>query len=126
MKRDGGRIGFHADELDQLITNRQRGAYEWLLTLRQVEKYRTILGQRLLEVKYGELTMQTVCVLERIANHFDLKPDSEWLANSSKKIRPKLGKNKFFEPLILPPNICEEFNDYQKKYGFLNRAIPQQ
>jgi hypothetical protein len=125
LKRDGVRIGYQADELDRLISNRQRGAYEWLLSLREVEKHRAALGQRLLEIKFDDLVTQTGSILERIVNRFDLKPDSQWLANASKMIRPKRSNNKAFEPLILPPRICEEFNDYQRKYGFHHRATSE-
>lgn len=125
IKRAGVSIGYCAEEVDRLITNRQRGALEWLLSLHEVEKHRAALGQRLLEIKYDDLVTQTIDVLERIANRFDLKQDSEWLANASKMIRPRQSNNNACKSFILPRGICEEFNNYQEKYGFPHRATPE-
>ena len=124
IKRDGIINYGLSEEVDLLVTNEQMGAYEWLLSMKEVDKYRPVLGECLLEIKYTDLIFDGTAVMIKIANHFDLKIDSTWLKNSVNMISPKNAVYKLREPLVLPQNICEQFNHYQQRYGFSNRAKP--
>lgn len=123
IKRHGKKVGFYADEVDQLTTHKQKGAYEWLLSLHEVDKHREALGARLLEIKYADLVAETEMELLKISSHFELEQDTEWLRRAANMIRQKDINKTVFEALGLPPKICRVFNDNQERYGFLNRAV---
>lgn len=124
LKRDGARIGFPLDEMGRLNTHLQKAAFEWLLTMIEVDKHRQVLNGRFLEVKYADLVCHPVNILESIVSFSGLRHDNEWMSNVSRSVRHNQSCNKEFEPLILPPKICELFNQYQFKYDFHRRAVP--
>ena len=125
LKRDGVKVGFLSDEMDRLTTHRQRAAFEWLLSLKEVERHSQALGCRLLEINYNDLISQSVIVLEKIAIFSDLRRNGEWIIKSLELIKQNQSINKEFDPLILPPGVCELFNNYQNKYGFKRMATPE-
>lgn len=126
IKRDGKKIGFYADEVDLLTTHRQKGAYEWLLSLHEVNRRRAELGLRLLEVKYSDLLMHPENELLKIVRELNLVPDAEWMRRALMMIRPIQERAQKIEALVLPTGLCQAFNEYQKKYGFPNRATTEQ
>ena len=44
LAKDGIAAGYYAGEVSQLATDEQRGAYEWLLSMREIDAWRTRLG----------------------------------------------------------------------------------
>lgn len=120
-------LGFDPNEIEMLVTDRQKGACEWLLSLMEVEKYRSTLGGRLLDVRYEDLITHPRNVLEMIAEHFNFTKDVDWLERASNMIgvdKSAMNKEQKFAPLYLPVGICVEFNKYQRKFQFNNMAIP--
>jgi hypothetical protein len=110
-----------ADEVDQLTTNVEVGALEWLVSLSEVNAHRNSLGNALLEVHYDKLTHNPNEQLTTICSHFGIKPEDLWLEESTKKLDSER-KNKG-NPVVLPPKMCAAFNAFQDQYGFEGRAI---
>lgn len=113
---------FTAGAVAQLISNAQRGAYEWLTSLGEADRWRATLGERLLEITYRDLTRDTKGVFARLAEHVGAAAPDEWLAQAEAMVSPER-KNKGGE-LRLPPHMAEQFNKYQERYGYENRAEP--
>jgi Sulfotransferase family len=55
LERDGRASGYYPDEVGLLATDAQRGAYEWLLSLHEVQAWRACLGSRFCELRYQDL-----------------------------------------------------------------------
>ena len=55
LEFDGIAAGHYPDEVSQLTTDAQRGAYEWLLSLHEVNAWRGRLGSRLIELRLDDL-----------------------------------------------------------------------
>jgi hypothetical protein len=123
LERDGIAAGYYADEVDQLVSDAQRGAYEWLLTMHEVEAWRGRLDQRLIEVRYEDLINDTRTTVNRIAKQLGLSCPAPWLDSFSQQVNetPKCG----LERLELPANMCRDFNGFQEKFGFIGRAVPR-
>jgi len=121
MAEEGpGRGHFSAEEVARLTTQGQRGAYEWLTSLGEADRWRAVLGDRLLEITYRELTADTTGTLRRIAAHVGAEAPEAWLAEASSMVSAER-RNKGGE-LKLPARMAEQFNRYQERYGFENRA----
>jgi len=69
-----GRGHFTQIEVSQLTNNAQRGAYEWLTSLAEADRWRPVLGDRLLEITYPELTANPADTLARIAAQSRVDP----------------------------------------------------
>lgn len=115
--------GYYPDEVEQLSTNIEMGALEWLVSLEELEKNRLLLGERLLEVTYGDLTQSPEKHLTKICNHFSITPHPIWLHNSSSQLDSE--RKNAGDPLILPIKMCEAFNSFQEQYKFGGQAIPK-
>lgn len=113
---------FTAEEVAQLTSQGQRGAYEWLTSLGEADRWRAVLGDRLLEITYRELTQDTRGVLSRLAAHVGAPAPEPWLRAADAMVSPER-KNKGGE-LRLPPAMAARFNEYQERYGYENRAAP--
>jgi hypothetical protein len=112
---------FTALEVAQLTSHAQRGAYEWLASLGEADRWRAALGDRLLEITYQWLTRDTRGVLTRLAAHVGATAPEPWLAAADAMVSPER-KNKGGE-LRLPANMARLFNEYQGRYGYENRAV---
>jgi hypothetical protein len=99
----------------------RRGAYEWLLSVREVERWRPVLGGRLLEVRYADLIGEPSREFDRIARHIGLPADPGWLARTVAGTRE--GKRTNVE-LELPAAIRDAFNGAQERFGFAGRGLP--
>jgi hypothetical protein len=122
LARDGKAAGYFEGEVDGLIDNYSKGAYEWLVTLAEMDKQRQQLGDRLYEITYDRLTSNPVATLESICQFLDLDCPKTWLETAASQIaphRPDLGKT-----INLPPAMSEAFNYYQTRFGFDNRSSP--
>lgn len=119
--RDGTAAGYFPNEVGVLDGNRQRAAYEWLVSLLEVDRWRPILGARLFEVTYGELTSEPAHVLTQISEFLDLPPSESWIREACAVVRPN--KKGGIERLALPPRMSEAFNEYSARFGFPGRAV---
>ncbi|MBK7403447.1 MAG: sulfotransferase [Phycisphaerales bacterium] len=116
-----GRGHFSNDEVARLTGQAQRGAYEWLTSLGEADRWRPVLGERLLEITYPTLTGDTGATLRRLAEHVGASVPEAWLAEAGAMVSDER-KNKGKE-LALPARMAAQFNHYQERHGFGNRAV---
>jgi hypothetical protein len=121
LKQDGRASGYYPDEVHELTTDAQRGAYEWLLSLREVNAWRAHLGPRLIEVRLDDLISDPRKVLESVIDALSLLfPDSDWLDQASIKVHH--ATNESDTELVLPGQMQVDFNKLQESYNFKCRA----
>jgi hypothetical protein len=122
LKQDGRAAGYYPDEVDELITDAQRGAYEWLLSVREVNAWRAHLGVRLIEFRLDDLINEPRKVLKSLIDALDLSSsDEDWLDQAIIKVhRPKDQEG---SKLTLPGQMQVDFNYWQERYDFKGRAI---
>lgn len=111
---------FSAGEVARLATQAQRGAYEWLTSLGEADRWRPVLCERLLEVTYRELTCDPDATLRRIAAHIGAGVPAQWLAGSVAAVSPE--RRHSGAELVLPERMAAEFNKRQERHGFDGRA----
>jgi hypothetical protein len=121
LELDGRRAGYHPEETVQLITDSQRGAYEWLLSLHEIEARRLRLGSRFVELRYQDLTEYPEETLRKTMGALGLACPSSWLREAAAQVSPARG-GKHNKPLMLPRGMCTDFNRLQKKFQFSGRA----
>ncbi|MBE9125724.1 MULTISPECIES: sulfotransferase family protein [unclassified Coleofasciculus] len=122
LARDGASAGYYPKEVHQLQDHRSKGAYEWLVSLGEVDSWREHLGHRLYEITYNQLTLHPEATLHSLCQFLELDSPSNWLNEVTQMIhpaQPTLGNR-----LSLPSPMCDTFNHYQERFGFSNRAIP--
>lgn len=120
MSREGPARGYFAEEVRELKEHAQRGAYEWLLSLGEVDRSRDLYGERILEITYPQLVNRTGEICEQIADHFGLDAMGTWIDRASSMISDER-KNEG-PPLRLPSGMMQAFNSYQERHGFAGRA----
>jgi CelD/BcsL family acetyltransferase involved in cellulose biosynthesis len=118
---DGRNHSYYADEVQYLTTDAQRGAYEWLLSLREVDTWRTSLGSRLVELNYQDLTENSKEVLAAVTDAMGLSCPASWLENAALEVKP--ARHNDGETIVLPPAMCADFNRMQEQLGFRGRAV---
>ena len=120
---DGSEAGYYADEVADLEDHHAKGAYEWLVSLHEVDRCRSMLGDRLIEMTYSSLTENPKQVLEDICNRIGMDAPKAWLQAASEKIHgSRISQG---SPIELPAAMCESFNEFQQRFGFINRAVCQ-
>jgi hypothetical protein len=120
LMRDGKGAGYYPDEVGQLATDAQRGAYEWLLSLREVEGWRIRLGSRLVELRYQDLTNDPDTTLRTLMDRVGLSCPHSWLARAIARVGPV--NHSGDTSLALPSQMCDDFNYFQTTFGFKGRA----
>jgi Sulfotransferase family len=118
---DGRAAGYYPEEVDQLTTNAQRGAYEWLVSVREVDAWRTSLGSRYVELRYPDLTDDPKGSLRFIMDSLAMPCPERWLQSAAARVRP--ARSHDGTDLILPDRIRTDFNALQARFGFEGRAI---
>lgn len=121
LAADGARANYYPREVTELRTDAQRGAYEWLVSQLEVQKWRELLGPSMVEITYPDLTHDPAGSLRTIAAAVGLSCPSDWLAEVTSWAEPSGSSSS--EPLILPEQMCADFNRIQASYGFSGRAI---
>jgi hypothetical protein len=122
LELDGWKAGYHPEEVRQLRTDSQRGAYEWLLSLHEIEARRARLGSRLVEFRYQDLTECPRETLRTVMESLGLSCPSSWLAEAAAQVSPVRGGG-HGKPLMLPHGMCTDFNRLQKEFQFHGRAV---
>lgn len=120
LVRDGPAAGYFGPEIQHLTTHAQRGAYEWLVSLGEADRWRDRLRDRLMEITYPQLTADARGTLVRICEFFGVSAPVAWLASAAGMIESE--RRNMGEPLRLPPEMCHRFNAYMERYGFEGRA----
>jgi hypothetical protein len=121
MSREGAGRGHFAEEVALLQTAVQRGAYEWLVNMREMDSHRERLRGRMHEVTYRDLTDSPDHVLAGIARFLHVDPEPTWLASAADRVAPPARPDE--DDLELPRRMAEQFNVLQSRYGFATRAI---
>lgn len=122
LARDGAAAGYFAEEVGPLETHLQRGAYEWLVSLAEADRWRHRLGPRMTEITYPALTSRPQQTLAAVCAHFGVTADPAWLASGASMLTPE--RTNQGEPLRLPPRMAAAFNAQQERYEFAGRAEP--
>lgn len=118
---DGAVAGYYADEVRTLTTDAQRGAYEWLVSMREVERWRPRLGNRLIELRLDDLISDPRGMLTSLTAGVGLSvSDESWLDEAVKKIHPV--SHDYKRDLVLPERMREDFNRIQETFDFKGRA----
>jgi glycosyltransferase involved in cell wall biosynthesis len=120
LATDGSGANYFPDEIPLLQSYESKGAYEWLVSLGEIDRWRDRLGNRLLEITYDELTANPRQILGRMSEFLGLAVNDKWLAASAKTIDP--ARKNQGAPVILPPKMVEAFNREQERFKFVNRA----
>ncbi len=120
LARDGAAAGYFAEEVGPLETHAQKGAYEWLVSLAEADRWRIRLGPRMTEITYPGLTSKPQETLAAICKHFGIAPDPAWIVSVSEMLTPE--RTNPGDPLRLPPRMTAAFNAQQERYGFAGRA----
>ena len=120
LERDGREAGYYSDELHWLTRDAQRGAYEWLVSMHEVARWRADLGARFVELRYQDLIADPMETLQTVMNSVSLSCPQWWLDQAAGKVnrarKPRGGH------LTLPQQMCARFNSFQASFGFTGRA----
>lgn len=119
LKADGKRHGYFPDEVETIEDGRQMAAYEWLVSLGEVDRWKQALGNRLLVITLPDLMAYTEHTMRRVAAYLELDGNRDWDAAAG-LIRPSSLRED--RQLFLPEKMCIAFNAYQKRFGFTGRA----
>lgn len=123
LQRDGKAANYYPHEVDELVTDAQRGAYEWLLSLREVESWREHLGSRICELRYQNLADHPRCTIQKLIDSLGLPYPDSWLEEATARVR-RIQSGRL-EPLVLPVKMCTDFNRLQESFAFEGRAIAE-
>lgn len=121
LEQDGRAAGYYPDEVHHLITGAQRGAYEWLLSVREINAWRAHLGSRLIELRLDDLIADPRKTVKSVIDAPSISLcGGEWLDQAIRKVRQvTIDYNK---ELALPGQMQVDFNNFQESYGFKSRA----
>ena len=107
LTRDGMAASYYSDEVSQLTSDAQRGAYEWLLSTREVNAWRARLGKRLIELRLDDLISDPRTVIKSVIGGLGLSLASEgWLDEAAMKIHP--GTNDYGTEMALPDQMLAD------------------
>lgn len=120
LAEQGEARGYAPGETALLTEERQRGAYEWVVSLSEIRRARETLGDRLLEFTITDLTNDPAGTLTRVAAHLGIDPSQAWLDQARSMIKPEHRAEGY--ELRLPPALREDFNRLQREHGFEGEA----
>jgi len=120
LVRDGIKAGYYSDEISFLQTETSKGAYEWLVTLNEVNRWKSALKERFLELSYENLIANPESTLKQLCQFLEITVSSEWLEQSISAI--DMNRHSGNYSVNLPWKMCQDFNEYQQQYGFGKRA----
>jgi hypothetical protein len=122
LAQDGMAAGYYPGEVPQLTSDAQRGAYEWLLSTREVNAWRARLGERLIELRLDDLINDPKTIVKSVIDGLGLPLASEeWLDEAVMKIHPV--PNDYGTEVTLPDQMLADFNEFQESYDFKGRAV---
>jgi Sulfotransferase family len=121
LVQDGTAAGYYPNEVSHLTTDEQKGAYEWLLSMREIHAWRGRLGSRLIELRFEDLISDPRKTLKSVVDGLGLPSSDElWLDQAIRMLRP-MSKG-YQTKLILPDEMLSDFNEFQERYDFKGRA----
>lgn len=122
LQRDGIESGYFPKEAVKIDRgdHRGRGAYEWLVSLLEIDQWRTNLGDDLLEFRYDDLAEDPASTLERLCRFIGVDSVEEWVQKCERKMdSPRRNDG---DTIFLPPRMNEAFNRLQERFGFPGRS----
>jgi Sulfotransferase family len=122
LERDGAAASYYENEVSILSSDAQRGAYEWLVSMREVDDWRERLQSRLVEFRYEDLSRDPRSTLQGVVDALGFSCPGSWLNEAASQVRQS--RKSTSEPLRLPEKMCIDFNIYQERFGFSGRAVP--
>jgi hypothetical protein len=121
LAQDGIAASYYPGEVSQLATDAQRGAYEWLLSVREVNAWRARLGTRLIELRLDDLVNDPGRTAKSVIDGLGLSlATEEWLDQAIRRVHPVT--NDYDTELTLPDQMLADFNRLQESYDFKGRA----
>lgn len=121
LKSDGLHRGYFPESLNSITTFGEMGAYEWLVSLMEVERWRQKIENRLYEVQYDNLLKDPLNELQGIFDFLSLGVSQAYLKSAAQKLYS--GRKNSASTLAMPHDMSEAFNYYQDLHGFLGRAV---
>ncbi len=121
LARDGASLGHHPFEAPHLTDHDVRGAYEWLVSLHEVNRFRNMLDDRLLEIRYTDLISSPRETLDTIASFMRIGALRDWLNASVNRI--DANRSMKSGAITLPSAMADDFNELQSQYNFRGVAI---
>jgi hypothetical protein len=121
LKREGEAAGYFAAELPLLGGQAERAAYEWLVSLAEIDRRREALGDRLHELRFPDLVESPKKTLRRICEFLDIDSQESWMNDAVATINAD--RHRARVTLTLPSTVCAAFNEYQSRFGFTGRAM---
>ncbi|MDJ0688941.1 MAG: sulfotransferase [Xenococcaceae cyanobacterium MO_188.B32] len=121
LQRDGIAAGYYTEEANILSDNLSKAAYEWLVTLGEIERRKAMLGDRLKEVSYDILLKEPLTTLKNLCEFLEIDWFSSWGNKIISAIDSSLSNPK--RTIALPRSMCKAFNLYQQQYQFVNRSV---
>ena len=117
---EGAARDYFPDEVARVHSHVQRGAYEWLVSLGEADRWRANLDGRLHELTYTQLTEEPARMLRHLCVFLGLACPGDWLDRPFAEVRPE--RHNPGRTIELPPQMSAQFNAYQEHYGFEGRA----
>lgn len=122
LRRQGASRGYFPDEAARLSSHAQKGAYEWLVSLAEADRWRPILADRFLEITYPQLAADADSTLRTLCRFVGIGAPEDWLARARGVMQPE--RKNPGGTLRLPPKMAAAFNAAQARYAFEGRAEP--
>lgn len=120
LARDGASAGYFPEEVGTLTGHDQRGAYEWLVSLGEADRFRDRLGPRLREITYPRLTGDAAGTIRALCEHLGASCPRDWLDAAAALVEDE--RRNPGAALILPRRMAGAFNAAMERYGFEGRA----
>ncbi len=124
LAEEGPEHGYFPEDIARLSDDAQKGAYEWLTSLGEADRWRDALADRLLEITYPQLTADPTGTLRLIAAHVGTDAPASWLDAAAAVISPE--RRNEGAPLLLPHDMAARFNELQARFDFPGRAQAQE
>jgi hypothetical protein len=119
---DGISASYFPEEVPLLDNYQAKAAYEWLMSLGEVNRWRKHLGNRLLEIKYDGFTSDPRGTIAAVCDFLGIRKPIAWIEQALPRIDST--RHNQGPAVLLPPAMCAMFNHWQTTYGFEGRATP--
>ena len=69
LEKEGCKAGYYPEAVSDRLSHHAKGAYEWLVSLKEIDRQRQLLGSRFYELNYTEFVHQPASELTKLC-HF--------------------------------------------------------